>query len=29
MKRREGTSVTGKCLYEGKGRYQCDGKVSV
>ena len=29
MKGREDASVTGKCLYEGKGRYQCDGKVSV
>ena len=29
MKEREGTSVMGRCLYEGKGRCQCDGKVSV
>ena len=29
MKGREGTSVMGRCLYEGKGRCQCDGKVSV
>ena len=29
MKGREGASVMGRCLYEGKGRYQCDGKVSV
>ena len=29
MKGREGTSVMEMCLYEGKGRCQCDGKVSV
>ena len=29
MKGREGISVKERCLYEGKGRCQCDGKVSV
>ena len=29
MKGREGTSVMERCLYEGKGRCQYDGKVSV
>ena len=29
MKGREGAIVTGKCLYEGKGRCQCDMEVSV
>ena len=29
MKGREGASVMERCLYEGKGRCQCDGKVSV
>ena len=29
MKGREGASVMARCLYEGKGRCQCDGKVSV
>ena len=29
MKEREGASVMKRCLYEGKGRCQCDGKVSV
>ena len=24
MKGREGASVTGRCLYEGKGRCHCD-----
>ena len=29
MKGREGASVIERFLYEGKGRCQCDGKVSV
>ena len=29
MKGREGASVMELCQYEGKGRYQCDGMVSV
>ena len=29
MKGREGASETERCLYEGKERCQCDGKVSV
>ena len=29
MKGREDASVMERCLYEGKGRCQCDGKVSV
>ena len=29
MKGREGASVMERCLYEWKGRCQCDGKVSV
>ena len=29
MKGREGARVMERCLYEGKGRCQCDGKVSV
>ena len=29
MKGREGVSVMERCLYEEKGRYQCDRKVSV
>ena len=29
MNGREGASVMERCLYEGKGRYQCDGNVSV
>ena len=29
MKGREGASVMERCLYEGKGRCQCDEKVSV
>ena len=29
MKGSEGASVMEMCLYEGKGRYQCYGKVSV
>ena len=29
MKGREGASVMERCLYEEKGRCQCDGKVSV
>ena len=29
MKGREGASVMERCLFEGKGRCKCDGKVSV